>query len=118
MEKAKILAVAKQTENKERKTPQGTSETIIVRALCIGWQNPKFDGFLPDGNAFRGEDGLNSYVTTKVPVALLGNYLPKPDDVVEIVTTTPSFVDSEAAIFGNSNGGYFAYQQRNADSGQ
>ena len=94
MEKAKILAVAKNTENKERKTPQGTTETIIVRALCIGWQNAKFDGFLPDGNAFRGEDGLNSYVTTKVPVSILGNYLPKPDDVVEIDTDRKGNIQS------------------------
>ena len=84
MEKAQILAVAKQTENK---TNQQTGEVTVVRALCIGWEDPKFDGYKPDGNAFKGEDGLNSYVTTKVPVAILGNYLPKPGDLVEIDTT-------------------------------
>ena len=47
--------------------------------------------------------------TNKQSGFTLQNYSLRADDVVEIVTTTPSFVDSEAAIFGNSNGGYEIY---------
>ena len=82
MEKAKILAVAKEVNTREvGQTGRKISELEVV----IGYPSEKFDGYVPSARAvISKKDGrAYAFVPIAIPMDTLGSYRPEVgDDVV------------------------------------
>lgn len=81
MEKAKILAVS--TDVKER---EFGGRVIKEREIFLGWKRDGFDGYKPMVRAGISKNTNKPYglASESIDVAVFGNYVPRPDDIVEV----------------------------------
>ena len=80
MEKAKVLAVAKETRQAKRK--DGSQYPVLD--VYLGTERDGVEGYVPSARGFVKDGKVLAFCSTSISLETLGNYRPKVGDMVNL----------------------------------